>query len=257
MTRKSPKASALSAPFRVFRVQVREPPLARSLDEEAQMSGYTLYGGPGTGAVAVEAALVIAGEPYTLVDAPTEADLDKVLAANPMRQVPALTFPPDSSGGVDTMTESAAILLRIAETHPASKLAPAVDAPERGAFLRWASFVSSAIYAHYWLKDDPSRLVPDKGLHEVVNERLETRLLNCWAIMEVGLARYAGATYILGEDLTVLDLYVTVVSRFRPRRQRFYAAAPRLGEVVRRVDADPRLTDLWAERYPMVGTWDR
>ena len=119
------------------------------------------------------------------------------------------------------------------------------------------SFVSSAIYAHYWLKDDPSRLVPEKALHKVVNERLETRMLNCWAIMEVGVDRFANCPYILGEELTVLDLYVTVVSRFRPRRQRFYAAAPRLGEVVRRVDADPRLASLWAERYPMVGTWDR
>ena len=216
------------------------------------MSGYTLYGGPGTGAVAVEAVLTIAGEPYDLVDAPTEADLDKVLSANPMRQVPALTFPDGQ-----TLTESAAILLRIAETHPASKLAPAIDDPTRGAFLRWASFVSSAIYAHYWLKDDPGRLVPDQGLHQVVNERLEQRLLTCWSIMERGVASYAPAPYILGDDLTVLDLYVTVVSRFRPRRQRFYAVAPRLGEIVRRVDADPRLTALWAARYPMVGAWDR
>src|SRR4051794_13898555 len=121
--------------------------------------GYVLYGGPGTGAVAVEAALRIAGEPYELVDAPNDADLDKVLSANPMRQVPALTFPDG-----ETLTESAAILLRVAELHPETKLAPAVDAPTRGAFLRWMSFVSSAIYAHYWLKDDPSRLVPDKGL---------------------------------------------------------------------------------------------
>jgi GST-like protein len=219
--------------------------------------GYTLYGGPGTGAVAVEAALTIAGEPYELIDAPTEADLDKVLNANPMRQVPALTFPANVPGGGETMTESAAILLRIAETHPASRLAPGIDDPLRGAFLRWASFVSSAIYAHYWLKDDPGRLVPDQGLHQVVNERLEQRLLTCWAIMERGVAGYAPAPYILGQDLTVLDLYVTVVSRFRPRRQRFYTVAPRLGEVVRRIDADPRLTALWAARYPMVGAWDR
>jgi len=88
-------------------------------------------------------------------------------------------------------------------------------------------------------------------------ERLEQRLLTCWSIMERGVASYAPAPYILGDDLTVLDLYVTVVSRFRPRRQRFYAVAPRLGEIVRRVDADPRLTALWAARYPMVGAWDR
>ena len=214
--------------------------------------GYVLYGGPQTGAVAVEAALTLMGQPYEVVNAPTTESLAGVAPANPMNQVPALTLPDGQ-----TLTESAAILLRIAETHPASKLAPAIDDPTRGAFLRWASFVSSAIYAHYWLKDDPGRLVPDQGLHQVVNERLEQRLLTCWSIMEKGVAPYAPAPYILGNDLTVLDLYVTVVSRFRPRRQRFYAVAPRLGEIVRRIDADPRLTALWAARYPFRGAWDR
>jgi GST-like protein len=62
--------------------------------------------------------------------------------------------------------------------------------------------------------------------------------------------------YILGDAPTVLDLYVTVVSRFRPRRRRFYAAAPRLADVVRRLDADPRLAALWAERYPFFEGWE-
>jgi GST-like protein len=57
--------------------------------------------------------------------------------------------------------------------------------------------------------------------------------------------------------MTLLDVYVTVVSRFRPRRQRFYEVAPRMGEVVRRVDEDPRLTAFWAERYPFFEGWDR
>jgi GST-like protein len=72
--------------------------------------------------------------------------------------------------------------------------------------------------------------------------------------MEAGLAP---GRYLLGDQLTVLDLYVAVVSRFRPRRERFYAAAPRMGEVVRRLDADPRLADLWARRYPFAQGWDR
>ena len=58
----------------------------------------------------------------------------------------------------------------------------------------------------------------------------------------------APGRYLLGDELSVLDLYVAVVSRFNPRRKRFYEAAPRMGEVVRRVDEDPRLTALWAER---------
>jgi len=215
---------------------------------------YMLYSALGSGGVAVEAALTLLDQPYELVEAPTydpdqAAAGDRILAANPMRQVPALVFP---SGEV--MTESAAILVRLGELHPQAGLAPAADDPRRSAFLRWMSFVSSAIYAHYWLKDDPMRLVSDPAQAPVVEARLNARIAECWGIMEAGVSP---GRYILGDQLSLLDVYVTVVSRFRPRRQRFYAVAPRMGEVVRRVDDDPRLAAFWPERYPFFEGWDR
>jgi GST-like protein len=215
---------------------------------------YMLYSSVGTGAVAVEAALTLIGASYDRVDAPTDdperrAAGDRILSANPMRQVPALVLP-----GGEVMTESAAILIRLAELHPEARLAPAVEDPRRSAFLRWMSFVSSAIYAHYWLKDDPLRLVSDPAQVAVVEQRLNDRIADCWATMEAGVSP---GRYIRGDNLTVLDLYVTVVSRFRPRRQRFYEVAPRMGEVVRRVDTDPWLQDLWSKRFPFFEGWDR
>ena len=56
--------------------------------------------------------------------------------------------------------------------------------------------------------------------------------------------------YLLGDNLTVLDIYVTVVSRFGPWRRQFYQSAPKMAEVVRRVDGDPRLAAFWARRFP-------
>lgn len=215
---------------------------------------YILYSALGSGGVAAEAALTLIGAPFEVIDAPTfdfdDAEGgDRVLAANPMRQVPALVLP-----GGEVMTESAAILIRLGELHPEAGLAPGVTAPERSAFMRWMSFVSSAIYAHYWLKDDPSRLVSDPALYADVDARIQDRISDCWAIME---RQITPGRYILGDTLSVLDFYVTVVSRFRPRRQRFYDAAPRMGEIVRRLDADPRLAALWAARYPFEPGWDR
>lgn len=57
--------------------------------------------------------------------------------------------------------------------------------------------------------------------------------------------------------MSVLDLYVTVVSRWGPRRVRFYEAAPKMAEVVKRVDADPRLAEFWAKRFPFFDGWER
>jgi GST-like protein len=62
--------------------------------------------------------------------------------------------------------------------------------------------------------------------------------------------------YILGDQLGVVDLYVAVISRWGPRRKRFYAEAPKMAEVVRRVDAEPRLAAFWAERFPFTEGWE-
>lgn len=51
--------------------------------------------------------------------------------------------------------------------------------------------------------------------------------------------------YLPSDELTVLDLYVTVTSRFAPWRRQFSEAAPGMYAVGRRVDADPRLQELW------------
>ena len=216
---------------------------------------YILYSDVGSGGVAVEAALTLMGQAYELVEAPTSepedpAGGDRVLAANPMRQVPALVLP---SGEV--LTESAAILIWLTEQHPEAGLAPAPGDPARAAFLRWMAYVSAAIYSLYWVKDDPARLVPDPAAQPALVARALERISACWAIMEAQVA--PGGRYILGDQLTVLDLSVTVVSRVRPRRQRFYEVAPRLGEVVRRVDADPRLAAFWPQRFPFFDGWDR
>lgn len=209
------------------------------------MPKLTLYGAKGSGAVAVEAALRLAGQDYDLIDSYTfdpddRESGDKVLAANPMRQVPALVL---QSGEI--VTESAAILVWLAEQHSGARLGPPPGDAKRAQFLRWMSFVSSAIYSLYWVKDDPSRLVPDPGGHAALEQRVLDRIAECWAIME---GQVAPGRYLLGDELSVLDLYVAVVSRFNPRSKRFYEVAPRMGEIVRRVDEDPRLAALWVER---------
>ena len=117
----------------------------------------------------------------------------------------------------------------------------------RPAFLRWMAFCATAIYAHYWIRDDPTRVIDGEEAGRTVKARIGDRFIECWRIME---AQTDPGRYILGDDLTVLDLYVAVMTRWAGGRARFNDAAPRLAEVARRVDADPRLQDFWAERFP-------
>ena len=103
------------------------------------------------------------------------------------------------------------------------------------------------------MKDEPSRLTEGEASEALLVERTEARIAECWGRMD---AQVDPGRYILGDRLSVLDLYVAVVSRFRPRRRRFYEVAPRMAPCVRRVDADARLADFWAERYPFEGDWE-
>ena len=213
---------------------------------------YTLYGAPGSGATPVHAALTLIGAPCNVVDvAPWESDAerDKLLPVNAMRQAPVLVLP---SGEI--MTESAAILVWLGDRHPEAGLAPGIDDPRRAQYLRWMSFVSAAIYSLFWVRDVPSRLAADAAAEKVILERTGQRIAECWRLMDAQMPR--GTPYLLGDRIGMLDLYVTVVSRWEPRRLRFYREAPRMAEVVRRVDAEPRLAAFWAARFPFTADWE-
>ncbi|PIB94819.1 glutathione S-transferase [Caulobacter sp. FWC2] len=197
--------------------------------------------------------MTLIGLPFEVIEAPTwegEAEQAKVAAINPLKQIPAMVTPDG-----ETITESAAMLIWLADRYPAARLAPGIDDPARAQFLRWMTFIPASIYSLFWVRDDPSRLVgEDPETQARVKAATAERILDCWRMME---SQLTPGRYLLGDELSVLDLYVTVVSRWGPRRVRFYEAAPRMSEVVKRVDADPRLTGFWERRFPFFEGWER
>lgn len=212
---------------------------------------YLVYGALGSGSVPVEAALTLIGAPYRVEEIVTyasEGERARMAPHNPMRQVPVLVTPEG-----ETITESAAILLWLTERHPEAGLAPPPGDPRRGQFLRWMTFIPAEIYSMYWVRDVPSRLVgEDEEAQTQIRRRTKDRIAACWGVME---GQTDPGRFVLGDQLTVLDLYMAVVSRWRPLRKRFHEVAPRLGRVARRVDALPELQDLWAERFPFEGDY--
>jgi len=204
-----------------------------------------LYGAAASGSVAVEAVLTLLGIPFQLIEGETwssEAARERVSGQNAMRQIPTLVLP---SG--ETLTESAAIMIWLADSHPAAKLAPAPDDPQRAQFLRWMFFVSSAIYSLHWIKPDVSRIGAPQSARDDVVDSVHERIAFCWRTMD---AQLSPAKYLLGDTLSVLDLYVAVISRFGPWRERFYEEAPKMTAVIKRVDEDRRLKGLWERRFP-------
>lgn len=213
---------------------------------------YLVYGAVGSGSVPVEAALTLIGAPYRVEEIVTyesEEERRRMAPHNPMRQVPVLVTPEG-----ETITESAAILIWLAERHPEARLAPPPGDPRRAQFLRWMCFIPAAIYSMYWTRDVPSRLAGDDPQAQTeLLARTLTRISDCWAVMERQIE--PAGDFLLGDEVSVLDLYMAVVSRWRPLRPRFHEVAPRLGQVARRVDALPQLADFWADRFAFEGDY--
>lgn len=213
---------------------------------------FVVYGASGSGSVPIEAALEILQLPYTLEDHEPwkgRVETDRLFAINPMLQVPAVRLP---SG--EMMTESAAILIWLADQYPKARLAPTIGDPKRPDFLRWMTFVSSAVYALYWIADNPARVFENSAGHDEIKSKIYRRIESCWALMGDQLRP---DKFLLGPDISVLDLYVATASRWSPGRRRFYELAPSLADAIQRTDRDPLLSKLWSQRYPFEPGWER
>jgi glutathione S-transferase len=100
----------------------------------------TLYHNPQSRSTTVHYMLHELGEPFEIVPIDLKAGEHKkpeFLKINPMGKIPVLR------DGDVIVTEAPAILTYLADTYPKAGLAPAIDAPERAAYLRWLFFYGS------------------------------------------------------------------------------------------------------------------
>ena len=205
---------------------------------------YKLFGRPGWGSVLVEAQLAWHGLPYETEDVEdlfkSAEARDRLRTVNPLAQVPTLVLP---DGQV--MTESAAITLYLADITGRSDLVPTVAESVRPAFLRWLVFLVANIYPTFTYADDPARFVPGAAAQQGFRSNVDAYALRLWRQVEGA----AVEPWFLGERFSALDVYVGVMTRWRPRRAWFEGSCPRLHAIALRVDAEPRLAGVWQRNF--------
>ncbi len=106
---------------------------------------FKLYCRNNTGSAAVEALLALVGAEYQLVDVPREADglvPAWYLKINPRGEIPALELEDHS-----IMTESAAMMIYLADCFAEPGLAPDHGTSARAQYLRWMVYLAAAPYA--------------------------------------------------------------------------------------------------------------
>jgi GST-like protein len=204
---------------------------------------WTLYGAPGWGSALAEAMLAWCGAHFDIVDidgfdAPGAAR-DRLLAVNPLAQVPTLVLP---DGRV--MTESAAIALLLAEAYPQAGLAPPLGHADRPAFLRWLVWLAAAVYPTFTYADYPDRWVGAQP--EAFKARVEGHRQDLWLSLEAALDP---APFALGSQFSAIDIYLYVMRRWRPGPAWFDAHCPKLAGAARRTAALEALEPVWARNF--------
>ena len=140
----------------------------------------TLFGSPGSGSAAVEMALRAAAAPYSLFRASSwEPDtLPALLRVNPLGQIPTLVL---EDGSV--LTESAAILLCIAQRYPEAGLLPRNEGALFQA-LRGLTFIAANCYPAVSVTDHPERWTNanTRSAHDHVRQAARHRLHRSWEV---------------------------------------------------------------------------
>jgi GST-like protein len=202
---------------------------------------WRLFTARGWGSALAEAVLAVAGIAYEReeIDVSTPSAMrDRLLAHNPLAQLPTVVLPDGS-----VLTESAAITLRAADLAPSSGLVPGPADPERTAFLRWLVFLVAALYPTFTYGDDPARWVTtaSEELRSSTNEHRKA----LWKQLE-GAAR---GPWFLGERFSAIDLYVAVMTHWRPGPAWFAEHCPKLVAIAAAAKARPELAAVWKANF--------
>ncbi len=188
----------------------------------------------------MEACLTLADLPFEIKDVNYAAlgPGSGETKGNPLGQVPTLILP---DGAV--MTESLAMVLHIDEQTPDAGLAPPAGDRLRPMFLRWIVFMVAAIYPTFTFGDEPARWVPDKGSQDMLRLRTDESREAMWRQVEESVV---GTPWFLGPRFSALDVYIGVMTRWRPRRTWFAANCPRILAVAQASDEIKSLQRVWA-----------
>jgi len=161
---------------------------------------------PGSAAMAPHATLAEIGVPYELVRVERDDDgrpTEEYLALNPWGRVPTL------EDGDLVLTESAAICLHLADRFPEARLAPPAGTRERSEVYRWLLWLSNTVQM-----TQMRHFYPERYGTEGVQEAADANLYEHHALIESHLA---GREWLVGEERTVADLFLFMLTRWGRR----------------------------------------
>lgn len=206
---------------------------------------YILYGDTGSGSAPVEMALAEVGALVTLRSVPLQGDhqlSEAYRAINPMGRLPTLILPDGT-----VVTESLAILVTLADLHPAANLLPPPGESGRAIALRWMALLAGEFYPQITRWDYPARFGVPPDQHQALRDTALAMARDVMRVVEAhaGLTGDPEAPFLLGARFSVADIYLAVLSRWAEGRVWTPANLPKLEVLAQAVAARPAIAHLW------------
>ena len=128
------------------------------------------------------------------------------LKINPKGRVPVLI----TDKGI--LTETVALLLLIAQTHPKAQLAP--NDPFLLARLQaFNAYMASTVHVNHAHKFRGYRWSDDEAAHESMKKKVAQNMTDCAAIIEND---YLEGPWVMGKQYTIADPYLYIIATWMP-----------------------------------------
>ena len=172
-----------------------------------------------------------------------ELDFDKrdqksgdYLKLNPAGVVPTLVV----DGQV--ITETAAILMHLADTHPRAELAPAVASTQRAQYYRWMLFCANTLMPAYraWFYSDE---IAGEANVQATQDHARAKLEKAWGQVAEHLETHG--PYLLGAQRSAADFLLTMLMRWTRNMPRPSDSWPALAAHAARMKARPAFAEVY------------
>ncbi len=192
-----------------------------------------LYSMPGTCALSVHIALEWTRVPYDLeLMAHGDNRQPSYLIINPSGKVPAIVL---DDGRV--LTQAAAILIWLVDSHPEARLGARSDrALERFELDERLAYFTSEVHASFGPFFAPSRYLDEDSRFDALKAKSLEQVSDHMSALDGMLG---GASFILNDRRSVADAYLYVLTRWADNLPRGIRPFPNLGRFRVRMEADP------------------
>jgi glutathione S-transferase len=202
---------------------------------------HTLYYSPGAASLVIHWLLIELDLPYELKLLDFESKQQKspdYLKLNPSGVVPTLVIDGEA------LTESVALLMHLADSHPSKGFAPPVGSLERARYYQWLLYLANMVQPLFRNWYYPAEAAGEANV-EVVKDSARRRIEACWQNLDDHLAK--NGPWLLGDKLSAADFHLTMLMRWSRNLPKQAIEWPNLARMATAMKARPSFKRLYAE----------